>query len=393
MSEERPVADLGIDLTVFRGTLALSRDRNRGSEILRSLQAHERTWESLSERQRNLVQGVPLIDFLLEKSAELRYQDPAGMVRFAEMARMLTEVLKPRRYGAKLLANLKARAWGELGNAYRVADDLDAAEAALRRAAALLFRRGTGDLRLGARLSELMAKLFSDRRRFTEATELMAEAVGVHLHLGDYTSAGRALISQGLIAGYGGDPRSAIWLFLQSLRRLGPEADPSLTLAAVHGLALNLCEAGLHDEAHLWVTTTKGLYSRQGDSLNMLRLQWLEGKIAYGLEEFETAEASFRAARLGFENVSKYGDAALVSLDLALLLAHQGRRLETLQLVDEMVATFKRLGIVREGIASLLVLRKACEAPASAPEVLCGQIRVVAALVGKLQARRPGTRE
>lgn len=156
---------------------------------------------------------------------------------------------------------------------------------------------------------------------------------------------------------------------------------------AVHALSWHLVDAGRFRAARRLLETTTRLHRRDRDFLNRLRLFWLQGRIAFGLDEFGRAEAAFHVARLGFKRVEKHGDAALVSLDLALLFARQGKRLQTLRLVEEMVTTFRRLGIAREAIASLLLLRRTCEQEAASRDALCGQIRTISVLVGELKDR------
>ncbi len=84
---------------------------------------------------------------------------------------------------------------------------------------------------------------------------------------------------------------------------------------------------------------------------------------------------------------------ALVSLDLALLHAAQGKRLATRRLVDEMIGTFRTLRIAREAIASLMLLRRSCEKDGVAPDILCAQIRTIACLVEELQRPRTSARK
>jgi len=123
------------------------------------------------------------------------------------------------------------------------------------------------------------------------------------------------------------------------------------------------------------------LYERLAEPLMMARLSWLEGKIAFELEDDVEAEVSLRGAKQRYLKARKDGDAALVSLDLALVLAKYERQRELVVLVNEMVDTFRRLQIRREGIAALVILRKACERPVFEAEALSARIRATAALL------------
>jgi hypothetical protein len=112
----------------------------------------------------------------------------------------------------------------------------------------------------------------------------------------------------------------------------------------------------------------------------------LEGKIAFALGDDIEAEAVLRTARQGYQKARKDYDVALVSLDLALILAKQERRLELVALVDGMVATFRRLQIRREAFAALIILRRACQRPVFEVEALSARIRATAVLLTR-QAR------
>jgi hypothetical protein len=113
----------------------------------------------------------------------------------------------------------------------------------------------------------------------------------------------------------------------------------------------------------------------------MVRLRWLEGKVGFALQEDAEAEAAFREARRDFLRQSQSFDAALVSLDLALVLAKHERRRELVVLVEGMIATFRRLKIRREGFAALILLRKVCQRPVFEAEALSARIRATVALL------------
>ena len=367
------------ELAVFAGRMTLERDRERGAERAAAVLEEEQPVESIPwpELQELLV---PLADRLLERSASLRYQDPQGMVRDAEAARKLIFLVSTQRYGKKVMADLRARVLAELGNAYRVTDDLDTAGDTLAEAASWA-RRGTGNSRLLSRVGELAASLHADKRRFDEAIAILEQVRSFYEQLGDYHSVGRALIKQGMFTQEDGRPLEAIAVYACGLKCLEPERAPDLELTAVHGLAYCLHEAGCSAQARELLIEKRYLYERLAEPLKMARLSWLEGKIAFALEDDAESEASLRGARERYLKAGKEGDAALVSLDLGLVLAKHERRLELLSLVDGMIATFRRLDIRREGFAALIILRKACQKPGFEAEALGERIRATAALL------------
>jgi tetratricopeptide (TPR) repeat protein len=80
-----------------------------------------------------------------------------------------------RRHPASLLADLRARAWANLGEACLRRDDLAGAGDALREAAGCLAH-GTGDLLVDARLLEFEAAVLSREGRPGDALALLKQA-------------------------------------------------------------------------------------------------------------------------------------------------------------------------------------------------------------------------
>jgi tetratricopeptide (TPR) repeat protein len=282
------------------------------------------------------------------------------------------------------LADLRVRVLTELANAHRVADDLDAAKKALSQAAAWLLR-GAGNARLTARLAAVAASLASDEGRFGDAVELLTIAAGSYQSTGQSHLMGRTLIKKGIFAGYDDRPDQGIALIVRGLKSIDPAKAPELALSAVHAVLWNLVEVGRCGEARTLLADMQELYERDKSFLNRMRRRWLDGRIALGLDELDTAAEHFDNVRQGFKLVDQSFDAALASLDLAMVYARQGRPREIMALTGEMIATFRALGIAREAIASLVVLRKACDQPAASAELLAGHIRSCAAVVAEAQ--------
>ena len=93
----------------------------------------------------------------------------------------------------------------------------------------------------------------------------------------------------------------------------------------------------------------------------LLRLRWIEGKIAVALGHFTAGEGILRGVRKELLERDLGFDAALLSLDLARIYAEQGRSAEMLHLAEEMIPMFQSRDIHREAFAALLVFQKAAE--------------------------------
>jgi len=341
--------------TARRFAESLLRERQEGSEDhpLREvpspapLPAHERG-----------LRDELLCQTLLERSRSLRQSDPEGMVMSASLAISLAEQIVPGALSLEALADLQARAWAELGNSCRVADDLSGSEAAL---ACALERagQGTGDPRLLALLMDLTASLYVDQRRFAEAVQLLDCTYTLYSSLGETRQAGRALVSKGIATGYALDNEGAVRLIGQGLGLIDAERDPKLVLAAVHSILYFLVEDGRLAEASRLLEIGRSLYATHGGRLDVLKARWLEGLIAAGLGDDASAEKALAEVRTGFTQAELHYDAALAGLALAEVWLRGGRTRQIQRLVDEMLSVFRARKIRREAIAALLVLREA----------------------------------
>lgn len=306
------------------------------------------------------LRGIPLFEALLERSWSFRHESPAQMVRFAEWARTLAETFEPAGMGAAAVADLQFRAWTELGNAYRVADNLAASERALGRALEL-FVHGTQDELLAARLFDVQASLLGDSRRFDLAETALDMVFAIHLRRGDRHLAGRALLSKGMYAGYQGDSEEAIRLMEQSLELIDAEREPRLLYAGLHNLARLLFDTGRPREARiaLWRAKSRGLDA--GGRVTELKSRWLEAQINADLNELDRAEMALTEVRQGFEETGLVYKAALAGLELGAIRLRQGHPDTAVPAVLEAADVFISLGISREAGASVLLLRKAFE--------------------------------
>jgi hypothetical protein len=310
------------------------------------------------------LDDLALFETFLQRSWALRYDDPARMVQFAQFAVFVASNLNPLLYGGKRVLDLRCRAWTELSNAQRVADDLDEAEDSLARAAGL-FLRGSRAPLLGARLYDVYASLCADRRRFDLALEAIEVLHTFHLERGDLHLAGRALISRGIYTGYRGEQEEAIGLLEQGLSMIDDQREPGLALVAVHSQLCFLVEIGRFDEARDLLARRRGRCEQMAGRVSRVKMCWLQGRIHLGLGELESAEALLLEAKKGFEAVGLGYNAALVSLDLATVHLRQGCAAAAEWVAREAIAVFRALHVHREALAAVLLLEGAVQSGAT----------------------------
>lgn len=307
---------------------------------------------------RRRASGAPLVEALLERSWALRHEDPA---RTAELAWSATEVaadldLGPD--GARRAADLRFRAWAELGNALRVADDFDGAEQAFDTALGH-WTAGTLDETLLARYLDLRASLYRARRELSAAQTALAVACSIYLRYGQRHLAGRAMIGHAIHTGLAGDPEAALQLLSNGLSLIEEHREPGLVLTAVQNRLCFLVECEQYDEARKILFLNRGRFERETGHIFGLKVRWLEGRIDAGRGQHERAEETLREARDGFEAVGLGYNAALITLDLAAVLLRQGRATEASALVLEAAEAFTALRIHREMLMAVLYLREA----------------------------------
>lgn len=297
---------------------------------------------------------------LLTRARALGYQDPSRSLGLGRLGARIAETLDPDRYGSARILDLQGRSWGILGNAHRILSDFSEAERSFAEADKRLAR-GTGDPIEKAGLLLFRASLRGNQQRFREAFRLLDRVAAIGRRCGDRHLVGKALITRGFIVGVANEHEAAIRLLREGISRVDPTAEPRLTIAAHHNLILFLFEGGQEQEALELLDRARPLYERIGDRMALLRLRWLEGKIALSLGDGERAESILLEVRKQLVEQSIGYDAALLSLDLARIYARQGRGAEMRRLAEEMIPIFQSRDIHREAIAALVVFQRAAE--------------------------------
>ncbi len=310
---------------------------------------------------------------LIDRSHQLGFNEPQEGLDLAELATEVAERLDARHYGPIQVRDMKAAAWSQYANAQRVVSDLRKADEAFGIAEHFLAG-GTGDLLALARFYDLKASLRRAQRRFEESEALLGSAIDLYRQLHDSRREGGALIKLAAVRDLQGRLESAIELVQQGSSLLDPVADLRQINLAQANLISHLADAGRCLEAQVLLSRARRAQVAEGDAIPLLRLRWVEGKIAAGLGHTALAERAFKDARQGFVDNGLGYDAALVSLELAELFARAGRAGEMKVLALEMLPIFRSRDVHREALAALLVLRQAIEAEAATTAVI-GEVR------------------
>jgi tetratricopeptide (TPR) repeat protein len=366
---EAPIAR-ALAAAMSRRPEARSADRElvaRGLDILRR---NANDVMVFTEAEASEYWGGPFIEILLQLSFEERYRNPQEMRRLAILAQLAADNLhRESVYDPLVVADYQARAWAELGNAYRVNDELRQAESAFATAFKRM-ERGTGNLLVLARVADLRASLYNTQRQLPDACELLEGVSQLYLKVGDEHLAGRALVSKGIYMNYEGDPRGALGALREGFVLLDPDRDPQLLTWATQSILEVMVQCGRFREAAAMLMGSDLRQVWADEPLYKVRLRWVEGQIFAGLAKHDRAESAFMEARAGFLAHNQGYNAALVGLDLAGVWLYRGKKNEVRDLATDMLQTFQKLGIQREGQRALEYLVWAYERERLTPRLV-----------------------
>ncbi|MCB1035225.1 MAG: hypothetical protein KDD47_15460, partial [Acidobacteria bacterium] len=313
-----------------------------------------------------------LCELLLLRSKGHWFSSPSSARDEAELAVAVAENLEPGRHDARVLADIKARAWAYLGNANRILSDFRTAEADFCNAVDHL-EQGTGNPEEVALLGELRIALRLAQRRFEEVEALIDEVAQIYRQIGDTHLLGRILIRKGICNIEQGNWEPAGRFLRQGLRLVDSYRDLRLHLIGRQNLLYCLVEQGRLDEARELLLELRPSFSQLGDSLTLVRLRWLEGKIALQEGDYAAAELHLNETRQRYLDEGIGYDTALVSLDLAQVYAAQGRASELKVLAAALVPIFQSRDIHEEALAALVLFHQAAESEA-VTRTLVGQL-------------------
>jgi tetratricopeptide (TPR) repeat protein len=337
---------------------------------LAELEAGAALWPVLRElpagRRLTIVRNSPkyttagVLEALLRDYREGLWRDPVESLAIAELGIAIVDRLDDGRYSAARLADLRGEALAIAGDAKRLAGHpVDAAT--LLRDAAWQLADGSGDVLLEGRWLAYLGSLWQSVGRFEKAAEAFSNAEQAYRRAEEPHLVARCLVSRAEAIGHL-HPEEAIRLIRRAIPDIDACRDPHLELAAHHGLAWHLNDAGQVLEARAEAGRSDGLYQRfRGDALASLSRAWLQGRINRSLRELDEARRWYERAWAGFEDLGMESHLALLSIDRAELQAEAGEFASAGWLLAKAVVLVKGWGASREALAVLRLLREAVE--------------------------------
>ena len=335
-----------------------------------------------------------LCELLIQESCRIASEQPSQAIHLAELAVQMANLIPAGDpFEESWVEQLRSLAWASLGNAGRVRGDLSGAETSFEKSDSL-WEAGTADSEdaLGYEpvILDLKASLRMAQRRFPEALDLLEQAVTLFLEgepeHRDPHLAGRSLIVMAGVLIEQGDSETAIQILKKANGLIDPARDPRLLLCVRHNLVDNLSKMGRHSEATDLLPDLRELAAAHGSALDHLRLQWVEGRIAAGLDDFHRARTFLTVVRQTFLADGNPYEAALATLDRVVPDLQEGKIAEVRDLVDEMVTVFCDHDVPREAMAALLLFQEAARRETATVDLA----REVAASLTQARGSYPG---
>lgn len=257
-------------------------------------------------------------------------------------------------------SQLQGYAWAFVGNARRVQGNLPSADEAFLRSSRLWQPGETADPAPldGARLLDLEASLRQYQGRFEEAVALLERAVALS-RTGEVRV--RLLIQKAIGLVMAGMHEASIDALNEVARSFNEASPLRLVFSVRFNIAVNLYFLGRHCEAKNLLPSVRKLAMDLGNELDLIRVLWLEGRVLAGIGQREEALATFEQVRGEFTTREIAYDAALVSLELAVLRLEEDRTLEVKEVAAQMLWIFRAQGVPREALVALRLFHEAAE--------------------------------
>ncbi len=322
------------------------------------------------ERAYTRFRNPALVDLLLEESKQRIAVAPAEAYDLADCAHIAALRISTNEVPHTIAMTAIARARAYRANALRVQGSLHQAETMVAAAVMLFDSEGTGDALVHGELMEISASVARDQRRFVDAEAFLARAQGLYAQCEEHQHLARVLVSKGTLLLEMDLLEQALTVTEDALATMDPQADPWLHLCAVHNAAHYLAELERFPEARQRMHEHAALYAQFPESGITIRRRWTEGRMDRLEGHIPSAEAAFKEVRSRFAAMGVGYDAALVSLDLALLYVEQGKTAEVKRVAEELVGVFMAEDIHREALAAVRLFQEAARQDAVTASML-----------------------
>jgi len=386
-------AALAVGLAAAKAIRADLTRRKRAQKAEAARREAEALWARLrkvpQQDRRDLVAILPALRTVLlaARICEASERAAADKVNVAlELADLALFIAERVPGGESLRSRALGYCWAYAANARRVDNDFDGAEEAFSQAWHLWEAGSEADCELLEwRMLDLEASLRRAKHGFEAALDLLDRARRASGE--DPLAVSRILLKKGNVLEQTGDNQAALAALEEAVPFIDASGDPRLLFALCFNITDNVCHLERFEEAAELLPKVRELALKQRNELDLIRVVWLAARVAAGLGRSGEAVAGLQQVRRDFLDHDLLYDAALASLDLAILWLQAGQTNEVRELAVEMEAIFKAKKIHREALAALSLFCEAAKRESATVELAR---RVVDAIE---TVRRPASRE
>jgi transcriptional regulator with XRE-family HTH domain/tetratricopeptide (TPR) repeat protein len=301
-------------------------------------------------------QTVGLCELLCERSLEAAGASAAEAIRRAELA---VEVARQVAGTDGFRSRVLGYAGIHLANGLRVAGSLPEADESLASFLAL-WHAGTAEdpgLLNAARVLGIEASLRRAQRRLPEALDLIDQALAIDV----WGETPALQLAKARALAEIGQFEASLAILQHAVHQIDASRKPRRRYVALNLLVLNLCHLGRYAAAEMLLPEARKQASSLGNRLDLLRIDWLAGKVAAGLGRADEAVALLMRLREQFLATDNAYDFALVTLELAEVHAALGRTTEVKALARQSAPFFAGQGVHREAQQALALFCRATE--------------------------------
>lgn len=295
-----------------------------------------------------------LVRSLLDKSWELRFDNPPEMLHLAHLATIAADRCKGEE---RAHLDLLGEAWTYFANALKVRGVLRVSETAFKKAETFLEHTHRKTLR--ASYLECYAALRLRQQRLSETSSALVEALAIREQIGETGAIALTLNQLAVSESESGNHLTALKHLSRANRIISWESDPRMFLLSRHNSIYVLRAMGRPVEALNLYERLQPFYTIAGDRVQRLRGQWIFAKIAASFGKSssdETAERAFRdTARAAIELQLPY-ESGKVLFELGSFFASRRRWHQLEMVMVEALNLLDHLGISRDSSLGRVLL-------------------------------------
>lgn len=277
---------------------------------------------------------------LLREVFSFRYSNAKALLAGASLA---LELVTTRGSTEPAAYDLEGYCRAHVGNAHRILGHLQEARQELNAARALL-EQGTGRLDFLAELYRFQASLEESVGDFCAAEEAINKAEQLYALLGDTEGIAACCVKRAIVFIYSDRPQEAFATIFGAVQSIENE---DLLRSAYETAIRALVDAGEIYLAMSVFEISRSLFAG-GGNLFQLKVLWLEGQLTGNRERLTEA-------RNGYSERGMIFQAALISLEEALMAVREGELREARALLDVAGPVLAALGIVKDSLAAMLL--------------------------------------